>query len=107
MGKILDEPKFPVVNRAPSFWQTVGNFNLKDWALFGGLTAISYPLGFAAGGNPSPAFAKISGAMNRPSGVMGAIIGATAGFMLAYQNSGGRLMGFVPNDEEVRAAARQ
>jgi NADH-ubiquinone oxidoreductase complex I, 21 kDa subunit len=60
-----------------------------------------------SGGNPSPAFAKISGAMNRPSAVMGAIIGATAGFMLAYQNSGGRLMGFVPNDEEVRAAARQ
>ena len=22
MGKILDEPRFPVVNRAPSFWQT-------------------------------------------------------------------------------------
>jgi hypothetical protein len=58
------------------------------------------------GGNPSPAFAKISGAMNRPSGVMGAIIGGIAGFMLAYQNSGGRLMGFVANDEEVRAAAK-
>jgi hypothetical protein len=48
----------------------------------------------------------MTGSMNRPSGVMGAIIGATAGFMLAYQNSGGRLMGFVANDEEVRAAAR-
>ena len=45
--------------------------------------------------------------MNRPSAVMGAIIGGTAGFMLAYQNSGGRLMGFLPNEEEVRATARQ
>ena len=27
----------------------VGNFNLKDWGTFAGLTAISYPLGYAAG----------------------------------------------------------
>jgi len=83
----------------------VGNFNFTDWGILGGLTAISYPLGYLAGGSPSPAFAKVSGNMGRPSAVMASIIGATAGFMLAYQNSSGRLMGFNPNDAEVRAAA--
>ena len=82
----------------------VGNYNLKDWATFGGLTAISYPLGYLAGASPSPAFAKVSGSMARPSAVTASIIGALAGFMLAYQNSSGRLQGFNPNEDEVRAA---
>jgi hypothetical protein len=33
-------------------------------------------------------------------------MGATAGFMLAYQNSCGRLMGLKPNEAEVRAFGR-
>lgn len=44
--------------------------------------------------------------MNRPSAVTAAILGGTAGFMLAYQNSGSRLMGFAPNAAEVKAAAK-
>jgi hypothetical protein len=79
---------------------------LRDWTLFGGLAAVSYPIGYAAGGSPNPAFAKVSGAMNRPSAVMATIIGATAGFMLAYQSSSGRLMGFLPNEAEVRTMQR-
>jgi len=135
MGKILDDPPFPVIERAPGFWRTgalvlgchlfrwckphrfltplrpfgccaVGNFNLTDWGVFGGLSAISYPLGYAAGASPSPAFAKVSGNMARPSAGMATILGAMAGFMLAYQNSSGRLMGFKPNDAEVKASKR-
>eukprot|EP00891_Asterochloris_glomerata_P005947 jgi/Astpho2/5947/Aster-x1317 len=34
---------------------------------------------------------------------MAATIGALGGFMLAYQNSSGRLMGFFPNDSEVES----
>lgn len=48
---------------------------------------------FPAGAQRSPAFAKVSGAMARPSMWAGACLGALAGFMLAYQNSCGRLMG--------------
>lgn len=33
--------------------------------------------------------------------VTGGLIGVMGGFMYAYQNSAGRLMGFFPNDAEV------
>lgn len=84
----------------------MGNFSVSDWAIFGGVGAVSYPLGYAAGASPSPSFAKISGNMARPSAAMAAIMGAMAGFMLAYQNSSGRLMGFNANEAEVKAAQR-
>lgn len=52
-----------------------------------------------AGAQVSPAYARVAGAMARPSMWAGACLGALAGFMLAYQNSCGRLMGL-----KVRAA---
>lgn len=36
-----------------------------------------------------------------PSMVTGGLIGVMGGFMYAYQNSAGRLMGFFPNEAEV------
>ncbi|GKD94870.1 NADH-ubiquinone oxidoreductase 20.9 kDa subunit [Tanacetum coccineum] len=36
-----------------------------------------------------------------PSMVTGGLIGVMGGFIYAYQNSAGRLMGFFPNDAEV------
>lgn len=104
MGKIFDEPKYPVVDKAPGFWKTVGNFSLRDWGVVAGVTAVSIPAGYAAGASTSPAFARVGGNMARPSIVAAGIIGITAGFMLAYQNSSGRLMGFLPNDTEVKAS---
>ena len=209
MGKILDEPRFPVVDNAPDFWKTgacrhedppgqgrnvaatprlavpplrgrrlrrrrsrsracrlslaVGNFNMSDWGMCAGVTAVCAPVGFYAGGarcrggaapglprlsalplllhllhkrshcvlcicrqhyisrcvypcvwcratdaslpvaaahpaprpatrvspaagaQRSPAFAKVSGAMARPSMIAAALMGGLAGFMLAYQ----------------------
>ena len=91
---------------APFRVPAVSNFNLTDWGIFAGLTAVSFPLGYAAGASPSPSFAKISGNMGRPSAMAATFMGALAGFMLAYQNSSGRLMGFNPNAAEVAAAKR-
>ena len=88
---------------APCPPAAVANFSLDDWVLFGGVTGISFPLGYYAGVTRSPAFSKVSGAMARPSMWAGAAMGLTAGFMLAYQNSSGRLMGLKPNEAEVRA----
>ena len=88
---------------APCPPAAVANFSLDDWVLFGGVTGISFPLGYYAGVTRSPAFSKVSGAMARPSMWAGAAMGLTAGFMLAYQNSSGRLMGLKPYEAEVRA----
>ncbi|PRW60584.1 NADH-ubiquinone oxidoreductase kDa subunit-like [Chlorella sorokiniana] len=106
MGKILDEPKWPVVDAAPSFSKTVGNFSLDDWGLAAGVAAVSAPLGYLAGAQRSPAYAKVAGSMARPTMWTAVLMGATAGFMLAYQNSCGRLMGLKPNEAEVRAFGR-
>lgn len=46
-------------------------------------------------------FAGIKPGIRGPSMVTGGLIGVMGGFMYAYQNSAGRLMGFFPNDGEV------
>lgn len=56
------------------------------------------------GAAPSPAYARVSGNLGHSSAVVASMIGALAGFMLAYQNSTGRLQGFLPNDEEAAEA---
>ncbi|KAL4855037.1 Protein S-acyltransferase 11 [Chlorella vulgaris] len=106
MGRILDAPKWPVIDPAPGFGKTVSNFNLEDWGLAAAVTAISFPLGYLAGAQRSPAFAKVSGAMAVPTMWAAACMGGVAGFLLAYQNSNGRLMGLKPNEAEVRAYGR-
>lgn len=42
-----------------------------------------------------------------PSMVTGGLIGVMGGFMYAYQNSAGRLMGFFPNENEVAKYKKQ
>jgi len=49
MGILLDEPKFPVIERAPSAATTISNFNLTDWLRVTAVTSASIPVGFLAG----------------------------------------------------------
>lgn len=165
----------PLASRSPSstllplllsfIARAVGNFGVEDWAIVGGVTAVSFPLGWLAGAQPSPAFAKVrrpgclpaplscphssgasacvgptqpllplpapaacgcrvaaaaaaepvvappslllapqvAGAMARPSMWAGATMGLVAGFMIAYQNSCGRLMGLKASARAVGA----
>lgn len=90
---LLDEAKFPVVDKAPSFWKTVGNFSFNDYATWAVVTGLCTPVGYVAG--------MRTPLMARPSMVTAATLGATCGFMLAFQNSAGRLLGLKPNDKEV------
>lgn len=92
MGVIFDEPKYPVIDKAPGFLKTVGNFSMSDYTTFLGTTAVCAPFGYLVG---SPSSMRMS------SMWAGLTIGATAGFILCYQNSAGRLMGLKPNDKEV------
>ena len=97
MGVIFTEPKYPVVNKAPAFWETVSNFNARDVGTIAGTTALSAPVGHLIGlKNKTP----------RPAMWTAAIVGGTAGFLLSYQASAARLMGFAPNDREVEKGLR-
>ncbi|AQK52453.1 hypothetical protein ZEAMMB73_Zm00001d050384 [Zea mays] len=76
------KPEYPVVDRNPAFTKVVGNFSALDYMR---LSTIS----------------GIKPGIRGPSMVTGGLIGVMGGFMYAYQNSAGRLMGFFPNDAEV------
>ncbi|VVA93425.1 unnamed protein product [Arabis nemorensis] len=88
----LEKPQYPVVDRNPPFTKVVGNFSTLDYLRFSTITGISVTVGYLSGIKPG---------IKGPSMVTGGLIGLMGGFMYAYQNSAGRLMGFFPNDGEV------
>ena len=79
----VNEPKFAPVNADASFGDDLASFNISDVAIWGGLTAVSFPIGYAIG-------RPIRG----PSMWIAGGLGCVAGFMLAYQRASGRNMGF-------------
>ncbi|XP_002308803.2 NADH-ubiquinone oxidoreductase 20.9 kDa subunit [Populus trichocarpa] len=86
------KPEYPVIDRNPEFTKVVGNFNTLDYCRFITLTGVSVTVGYLSGIKPG---------IKGPSMVTGGLIGLMGGFMYAYQNSAGRLMGFFPNEGEV------
>eukprot|EP00656_Telonema_subtile_P001884 TRINITY_DN10818_c0_g1_i1.p1 TRINITY_DN10818_c0_g1~~TRINITY_DN10818_c0_g1_i1.p1 ORF type:complete len:107 (+),score=12.30 TRINITY_DN10818_c0_g1_i1:120-440(+) len=86
MGIILDEPKFPVLNRAPSAGEVVANFSARDTLRWGGVTAAALPFGLAVGAR----------GVRVPSMVAAGALGCLGGFLLSYQQSAGRLLGMLP-----------
>ncbi|CAM9884528.1 unnamed protein product [Discosporangium mesarthrocarpum] len=79
---MFGDPKFPVVDPTPSSGKVVSNFSIGDIATFVGVTA----------GSAAFCFTGVKG-LRGPNAVAGAIIGGMGGFLLAYQNSYGRLTG--------------
>ncbi|XP_042520052.1 uncharacterized protein LOC122093703 [Macadamia integrifolia] len=86
------KPEYPVIDRNPPFTKTLANFSALDYLRFVTITGVSVTVGYLSGMKPN---------IRGPSMVTGGLIGLMGGFMYAYQNSAGRLMGFFPNDEEV------
>ncbi|XP_031399046.1 NADH-ubiquinone oxidoreductase 20.9 kDa subunit [Punica granatum] len=86
------KPEYPVIDRNPPFPKVVGNFSTLDYLRFTTITGISVTVGYLSGIKPG---------IRGPSMVTGGLIGLMGGFMYAYQNSAGRLMGFFPNEDEV------
>jgi len=112
------KPEYPVIDRNPPFTKVVGNFNTLDYLRFVTITGVSVTVGYLSGqyphlfhrhvsfwielGNWNLCFVLgIKPGIRGPSMVTGGLIGVMGGFMYAYQNSAGRLMGFFPNDDEV------
>ncbi|KAL6600788.1 hypothetical protein ACP70R_045073 [Stipagrostis hirtigluma subsp. patula] len=88
------KPEYTVVDRNPAFTKVVGNFSALDYLRLSTISAVSVTVGYLSG-------AWIKPGIRGPSMVTGGLIGVMGGFMYAYQNSAGRLMGFFPNDGEV------
>ncbi|KAL2466924.1 Uncharacterized protein Adt_42775 [Abeliophyllum distichum] len=86
------KPEYPVIDRNPPFTKTVANFNTLDYLRLTTITGVSVVVGYLSGIKPG---------IRGPSMVTGGLIGVMGGFMYAYQNSAGRLMGFFPNEGEV------
>mmetsp|Transcript_24500 Transcript_24500/g.40993 ORF Transcript_24500/g.40993 Transcript_24500/m.40993 type:complete len:106 (+) Transcript_24500:73-390(+) len=98
MGIILDEPKYKVIDSAPSLGTCFANCGLDELKLAAGATLAATAYGCLAG--------KSVRGMAGPSAYMGLIIGLSGGALLAYQDSAGRLMGFKENKEEVAKYTR-
>lgn len=80
--KMQAQPRFRVVNPKPSSGDVLGNFKPGDLMTWGTVTAVSLPFGYLVG-------KPIRG----PTVVLTGIIGGLGGFLMAYQNSYGRLTG--------------
>lgn len=118
------KPEYPVLDRNPPFTRVVGNFSTLDYFRFATITGVSVTVGYLSGISlkqplllllfPDLKFKLITSVIDSivvntgikpgirgPSMVTGGLIGLMGGFMYAYQNSAGRIMGFFPNDNEV------
>ncbi|KAH9749870.1 NADH-u ox-rdase domain-containing protein [Citrus sinensis] len=110
-----EKPQYPVIDRNPPFTAVVGNFNTLDYLRFSSITGVSVVVGYLSGIIPLHLHylshrvwifnfinidAGIKPGLKGPSMVTGGLIGLMGGFMYAYQNSAGRLMGFFPNEGE-------
>ncbi|KAI9160922.1 hypothetical protein LWI28_012812 [Acer negundo] len=91
-----EKPQYPVIDRNPPFTTVVGNFNTLDYLRFSTITGVSVVVGYLSGIKPG---------LKGPSMVTGGLIGLMGGFMYAYQNSAGRLMGFFPNEVSSKVCA--
>ena len=106
------KPEYPVVDRNPPFTKAVANFSALDYLRLTTITGVSVTVGYLSGAFHPSLFLVFSRLLNTviagikpnirgPSMFTGGLIGLMGGFMYAYQNSAGRLMGFFPNDDEV------
>ncbi|GLD99504.1 hypothetical protein PINS_up008230 [Pythium insidiosum] len=88
-------PRFPVIVENPTYADIRGNFNGQDYLRWGGITALSFPLGYVFG-------VKVHPRVARPSMWVTGVLGSLGGFLLAYQSSSFRLQGRKANDGEVK-----
>mmetsp|Transcript_25794 Transcript_25794/g.57830 ORF Transcript_25794/g.57830 Transcript_25794/m.57830 type:complete len:84 (-) Transcript_25794:236-487(-) len=80
---VFGAPKYPVKNPAPDLGDCVAAMRPGDIVALAGITTGSTLFGWFVGKPVRPQTASTAGAL-----------GFTAGFMYAYQNAYGRLMGY-------------
>eukprot|EP00518_Triparma_eleuthera_P004078 CAMPEP_0182463676 /NCGR_PEP_ID=MMETSP1319-20130603/7836_1 /TAXON_ID=172717 /ORGANISM="Bolidomonas pacifica, Strain RCC208" /LENGTH=118 /DNA_ID=CAMNT_0024663249 /DNA_START=30 /DNA_END=386 /DNA_ORIENTATION=+ len=88
---MINNPPFPKVSDSPTLSFTLSSLRLSDYATLAFCTFGSWSFGYVTG---KP--------VRGPAAATAATLGFTAGSILAYQNSSGRLMGFLENGREVK-----
>mmetsp|Transcript_12103 Transcript_12103/g.15956 ORF Transcript_12103/g.15956 Transcript_12103/m.15956 type:complete len:86 (+) Transcript_12103:43-300(+) len=84
---VYGDPKYPVINPAPGFYECMGALRPTEYVTLGAMTFGSSAFGFITGKPVRPQSASVAG-----------LIGFMGGFCYIYQNSYGRLMGMSKND---------
>jgi hypothetical protein len=79
MSTSVNEPKYRPPKPNSTFGEDVASFGISDLSVWAGVTAASFPIGYAIG-------RPIRG----PAMWVAGGLGFTAGFMLAYQRAAGR-----------------
>ncbi|KAI8463609.1 MAG: hypothetical protein J3K34DRAFT_443240 [Monoraphidium minutum] len=91
---VLDERKYPVITNDPSWSQIFGSFRTEDYKLIGAAVGVGAPWGYMIG-------AKYH--LPRQSAWFGVFMFGTAALAHTTQRVAARLLGVLPNEEEVKA----
>lgn len=94
MGVIKYRSKYPVIHQGPGLGLLLSNMNVKDWGIFAGLTALSFPVGYMCGG--------VSSKVRVPMMWFTVACGSAAGLAAGILRSSGRLMGLTANQSESK-----
>jgi cytochrome c biogenesis protein CcdA len=93
MGVIKYRPQYPIITMQPGFGLLVRNMNQRDWSIFAGITAVSFPIGYLCG--------TVGKSIRTPLMWFAVAAGSSAGFLGGLLRSSGRLMGLSPNQAEA------
>ena len=99
-----------VIDSAPTVTKVIGNIYGLDLINWGALIGFSTFVGYAGGKKTK--LKEVTETINNhyiivgkpvrvPNAAMGAVLGTIGGFLLAYQQSSGRLMGFYDNGRQI------
>lgn len=95
MGVMYPAPPYKVLDSDPGVMQSLQNFRTSDWILTAEATAATTVMGYFMGRKSF---------MHRPTAVAAGLIGLGFGICYGLQNSMGRQMGLLENEEEVLKA---
>ncbi|GBF95143.1 hypothetical protein Rsub_07727 [Raphidocelis subcapitata] len=95
---VLDERKYPVVFAEPTWGQIFSHFRTEDYKLIGAAVGVGAPWGYLIGYKHH---------LPRQSAWFGVFMFGTAALAHTTQRVAARLLGVLPNDEEVKATGTE
>ena len=94
MGILKYRPQYPIITMQPGLGLMFRNMNKRDWSIFAGITAVSFPIGYLCG--------TVGKQARSPFMWFAVALGSSAGLLGGLLRSSGRLMGLSPNQAESK-----